>query len=177
MCSQNAIKSNEASPDTEVIYPVKPEHFERDPAGKYDKREPELFDDYLDLLNDENTETREDKLPTTHARVQVGIQLGAAAASRRMAPVARAPVAGYISPPGSPTNSYTSATTSPVHSSSKNYSDSDTGKVSGLPTDTDDNEATAPDPFSDSDQTEEQIQSPSTRPQTRSQQKNVTFSN
>ena len=76
---------------------MKPEHFKRDPAGKYDKREPELFDDYLDLLNDENTETREDKLPTFHARVQVGIHLGAAAASRRMAPVARAPVAVYIS--------------------------------------------------------------------------------
>ena len=47
----------------------------------------------------------------------------------------------------------------------------------GLPTDTGDDEATTPNPFSDSDQTEEQIQSPPTRSQTPSQQKIVTFSN
>ena len=163
-------------PDTKDIFPVKPEHFERDPSRKDDRREPELFDDYLvDLLNDEKTQTREDTQPTTRARVRVGIQIGAAPAPVRMAPVPRATVAGHISPAGSPPNSEASATT--VHSSSEEYCDNDTGEMPGLPSDTEDDEVTAPDSFSDSDQTEEQIQSPPTRPQTRSQQKNVTFSN
>ena len=126
-------------PDTEDISPVKPEHFERDPSRKDDKLEPELFDEYLvDLLNDKNTQTREDTQPTTRSRVRVGIQLGAAPAPVRMAPVARAQVAGHISPAGSSPDSDTSATTSPVYSSSENYCDSDTDEMPGLPTGTDD---------------------------------------
>ena len=80
--------------DVEDIYPINPELFVRDPSRKADKREPDLFDDYLaDMLLNENRITQNNQQPP---RAKVRLTVPLAGPRVVAAPAAHAPLPPVI---------------------------------------------------------------------------------